>query len=70
MRIYIKLDQLFVNNVRGLCGTYNYKSSDDFSLPSGIVESEVNEFVNAFKLSDICVTPIQRDTCEIFVAVS
>src|SRR5579871_1147003 len=39
IRAYIRLDPLFVNNTRGLCGTYDFNSQNDFLTHISIVET-------------------------------
>ncbi len=69
LRIYVKLDPFYTQNTRGLCGTYNYKSVDDFALPIGIAATEINEFVDAYKTDDTSITPPQVEPCEENIAV-
>jgi hypothetical protein len=68
-RVYIRLDQRYIGNVRGLCGTYNFKSSDDFTPPNGIVESDVYSFANSYKLDLSCNSPNQHSPCEQHISV-
>lgn len=69
VRIYITLDPMYIDNVRGLCGTFNFKSSDDFLPPSGFIESDVFSFVDSYKTDISCETPKQNQPCENFIAV-
>ena len=70
LRIYISLDQIFVENTRGLCGTFNYNSKDDFLIPNGFIELDVESFVGSYKLDGSCRTPKQTSPCQVFIAVS
>lgn len=70
MRAYIRLDPIYMDNVRGLCGTYNGKSSDDWSPPNGVPESDVVAFADSYKIDAFCETLKQIKPCEMFVAVS
>ncbi len=70
MRISIRVGQRFIGNTRGLCGTYNFKSSDDFYPPSGFIESDLFSFVESYKNDPNCNTPIQHSPCEQLIAVS
>jgi hypothetical protein len=69
VRVYIKLDPIYIDNTRGLCGTYNFKSSDDFYPPNGFIESDVVSFTDSYKPDITCLTPIQNQPCENFIAV-
>lgn len=69
-RIYIKLEPIFAYNTRGLCGTFNYKSTDDFLPPSGIVETGIAAFADSYKTEYACSTPKQTNPCEENIAVS
>lgn len=70
IRVYITVDPLFLNNIRGLCGTYNYKSSDDFMPPNGFIESDIISFVDSYKLDESCETPKQIAPCDTFPSVN
>ena len=69
LRVYIQLDTQFIGNTRGLCGTYNFKSSDDFYPPSGFIEADVFSFADSYKNDMGCTTPTQHSRCEHFIAV-
>lgn len=61
---------MFVDNTRGLCGTYNFKATDDFLPPNGFPESKVSSFADSYKIDLDCNTPAQQKPCETFIAVS
>jgi hypothetical protein len=70
MRIYIKLTPHYLNRVKGLCGTYNLQSHDDFKSAYGIVETDVRIFSDSYKLEQQCTTPTQVDPCDLNKSVS
>jgi hypothetical protein len=69
-RVYITLGPSFVNQTRGLCGTYNYITRDDYQTPNGLIETNLIGFADAYKISSTCTTPSQTTTCSLFPAVS
>ncbi|XP_069066851.1 SCO-spondin-like [Pleurodeles waltl] len=52
--VYITLQPVYVDKVRGLCGTYNWNQNDDFTTPEGDVETSVAAFANKFKTTSEC----------------
>lgn len=68
-RIYIKLQPTFVNRVRGLCGTFNYITNDDFLTPNNVIETNLVTFANAYLTSACSVPDQQTDTCLNFPVV-
>jgi hypothetical protein len=70
VRIYIKLEPMYINNTRGLCGTYNFMSSDDFYPPNGFPESDVVSFTDSYKPDITCQTPVQSQPCDNYIAVN
>jgi hypothetical protein len=54
IRVYISLRRNYENKVRGLCGTYTYKSDDDFLTPNGIIEENTETFVNSYRNESTC----------------
>lgn len=69
-QIYIRLEAKYLENTRGLCGTFNYKSSDDFYPPDGFIETNLISFVESYKTNSYCKTPIQNSPCSTFIAVN
>jgi hypothetical protein len=69
-RVYITLGSTFVNQTRGLCGTFNYITRDDYQTPNGLIETNLNGFADAYKVSSTCTTPLQTTSCSLFPAVS
>ncbi|CAF2974554.1 unnamed protein product [Rotaria sp. Silwood2] len=67
-RIYIKLHPSFFNRVRGLCGTFNYITNDDFLTPNNIIETDLLTFANAYLDSSCSIPDQQIDTCFNFPA--
>lgn len=70
MRVYIRLQPIYIGNVRGLCGTYNFKTSDDWMPQNGFVENDLVSFVDAYKQDFACETHPPIKPCEIFIAVN
>lgn len=70
IRAYIRLDPLFVNNTRGLCGTYDFNSQNDFLTHISIVETNIKTFVDDYKTNSICITPSQQNPCDVNANVS
>ncbi|XP_069502497.1 SCO-spondin-like [Ambystoma mexicanum] len=52
--VYITLQPVFADKVRGLCGTYNWNQNDDFTTPEGDIETSVAAFANKFKTNSEC----------------
>ncbi|NXI44218.1 SSPO protein, partial [Galbula dea] len=54
--------------VRGLCGTYNWKQQDEFTTPAGDVENGVTAFANAYRASGHCpaLSPFPLEPCDAF----
>ncbi|CAM4908393.1 unnamed protein product [Rotaria socialis] len=62
-RIYVKLHPSFVNRVRGLCGTFNYITNDDFLTPNNVIETDLVTFANAYLTSSCSISEQQTDNC-------
>jgi hypothetical protein len=61
----------FVNQTRGLCGTFNYITRDDYLTPNRLIETNLIGFADAYKISSTCTTPSQTTTaCNLFPAVN
>jgi hypothetical protein len=60
----------FINQTRGLCGTFNFITRDDYQTPNGLVETNLISFADAYKISQTCTTPLQTTSCSLFPAVS
>lgn len=69
IRVYIRLDPFYVNNTRGLCGTYDFSSQNDFLTHISIVETNIKTFVDDFKTDLTCLTPAQENPCQQYVYV-
>lgn len=70
IRAYITLDPLFIDNTRGLCGTYNFKSDDDFLPPDGFTETNVTAFADDYATELCGEEPDQTPPCETFIIVN
>jgi hypothetical protein len=72
VRAYIRLEPSFVNNTRGLCGTYDFNSQNDFLTHISIVETNIKTFVDDYKTDSVCVTPSQSLPCQqnVFVCIT
>ncbi|KAI3384806.1 hypothetical protein SNEBB_006344 [Seison nebaliae] len=62
-RVHIQLQKDFLGLTRGLCGTFNMNTNDDFLIHTGIVETDLRNFFLSYKhpLPEKCSTVI--DTC-------
>ncbi|CAF1096107.1 unnamed protein product [Rotaria sordida] len=67
-RVYITLGPSFINQTRGLCGTFNYITRDDYQTPNGLIETNLIAFADAYKISQTCNTPLQTTSCSLFPA--
>ncbi len=68
-RVYITLGPSFINQTRGLCGTFNFVTRDDYLTPNGLIETNLIAFADAYKISQTCTTPSQTTACSLFPAV-
>ncbi|KAG6461849.1 hypothetical protein O3G_MSEX012891 [Manduca sexta] len=59
LRVYVKIDSMWQNRVKGLCGNYNGDMRDDFQTPSGggMAESSALIFADSWKLKPTCPKP-------------
>ncbi|KAF6208903.1 hypothetical protein GE061_014645, partial [Apolygus lucorum] len=65
-RISVRLDPKWRGKVKGLCGNYNKDYSDDFTSPSGGLESSLEFFGDSWKIHDYCPRATQvKDTCDL-----
>ncbi|CAH2073181.1 unnamed protein product, partial [Iphiclides podalirius] len=67
LRVYIKLDSIWKNRVKGLCGNYNSDMRDDFQTPSGggFAETSALIFADSWKLKPTCPKPQEvPDHCQ------
>ncbi|XP_043943406.1 von Willebrand factor [Protopterus annectens] len=60
-RLTLKLSPTYKGLTSGLCGNYNGNQGDDFRTPSGLVEVQVEDFGNAWKLSGECLDVTKQD---------
>ncbi|KAK7929826.1 hypothetical protein WMY93_006221 [Mugilogobius chulae] len=66
-RLYLQLDQRWLQDTVGLCGTFNGNSQDDFLSPSGMIESTPQLFGNGWRVSSACAVSLstpQIDPCD------
>ncbi|KAM4037233.1 von Willebrand factor [Anomaloglossus baeobatrachus] len=61
-KLIIKLSPVFAESTSGLCGNYNGNQGDDFLTPSGLVETNVEDFGNSWKLNGDCADLVKQDT--------
>ncbi|XP_021374155.1 SCO-spondin-like [Mizuhopecten yessoensis] len=53
-RAYITVPPTFVNKTQGLCGTYDFKQSNDFLTREGDIETSETNFGNRWKVNPTC----------------
>ncbi|XP_042638720.1 otogelin [Orycteropus afer afer] len=54
LRLYLQVDQRWVEDTVGLCGTFNGNTQDDFLSPVGVPESTPQLFGNSWKTLSAC----------------
>ncbi|XP_022121224.2 hemocytin [Pieris rapae] len=67
LRAYVKLDSMWRNRVKGLCGNYNGDTRDDFQTPSGggLAETSPLLFADSWKLKATCPKAVEvTDHCK------
>ncbi|XP_050345304.1 hemocytin [Nymphalis io] len=67
LRVYVKVDSMWQNRVKGLCGNYNSDMRDDFQTPSGggFAETSPLIFADSWKLKTTCPKPLEvTDHCK------
>ncbi|XP_050572817.1 LOW QUALITY PROTEIN: SCO-spondin-like [Cygnus atratus] len=66
--VYITLQPVFANKVRGLCGTYNWDQGDEFTTPAGDVEVGIAAFANKYRVSSACpvLGPVPFEPCSTY----
>jgi hypothetical protein len=64
IRLYITLGTQFQNKVRGLGGTFNYQTQDDFLAANNILEMNLVQFADSYKIDHTVGTPAQTDPCD------
>lgn len=52
LRVYVTLENEFIGNTRGLCGTYNFRDDDEFLPPRGFPETEASNFAEAYQVEE------------------
>ena len=53
-RLYIRLKPQWKGYVEGLCGNFNFDSTDEFKTSSGIIEASPDMFGDSWKLHKYC----------------
>ncbi|KAM4676803.1 von Willebrand factor [Discoglossus pictus] len=61
-KILVKVSPMYSGATSGLCGNYNGNQGDDFLIPSGLVETNVEDFGNSWKLNADCTDLVKQDT--------
>ncbi|XP_052508940.1 otogelin [Budorcas taxicolor] len=67
LRLYLQVDQRWVEDTVGLCGTFNGNTQDDFLSPVGVPESTPQLFGNSWKTLSACsplVSGSPLDPCD------
>ncbi|XP_004621722.2 otogelin [Sorex araneus] len=68
LRLYLQVDQRWVEDTVGLCGTFNGNTQDDFLSPVGVPESTPQLFGNSWKTLSACSPPVSGtplDPCDV-----
>ncbi|XP_069325765.1 otogelin [Eulemur rufifrons] len=68
LRLYLQVDQRWVEDTVGLCGTFNGNTQDDFLSPVGVPESTPQLFGNSWKTLSACsplVPGSPLDPCDV-----
>ncbi|XP_010613449.1 otogelin [Fukomys damarensis] len=68
LRLYLQVDQRWVEDTVGLCGTFNGNTQDDFLSPVGVPESTPQLFGNSWKTLSACsplVPSSPLDPCDV-----
>ncbi|XP_049636632.1 otogelin [Suncus etruscus] len=68
LRLYLQVDQRWVEDTVGLCGTFNGNTQDDFLSPVGVPESTPQLFGNSWKTLSACsplVSGTPPDPCDV-----
>ncbi|XP_010828966.1 PREDICTED: otogelin [Bison bison bison] len=68
LRLYLQVDQRWVEDTVGLCGTFNGNTQDDFLSPVGVPESTPQLFGNSWKTLSACsplVSGSRLDPCDV-----
>ncbi|KAI5934970.1 Mucin-6 [Manis javanica] len=60
-QVYITVGPQFRDQTRGLCGTFNGDTTDDFMSSTGIVEGTAALFVDSWRAGN-CPTALERET--------
>eukprot|EP00079_Xenopus_tropicalis_P024591 XP_012817353.1 PREDICTED: mucin-2-like [Xenopus tropicalis] len=67
MQLYITVGLSAMGQLKGLCGNFNYKETDDFQTSGGLVEATASAFANTWKAQPGCQDKIDwlDDPCHI-----
>ncbi|XP_027950071.1 mucin-6 [Eumetopias jubatus] len=60
-QVYVTVGPQFRGQTRGLCGTFNGDTTDDFMASTGIVESTASLFVDSWRTGN-CPASLERET--------
>ncbi|XP_069765096.1 von Willebrand factor [Narcine bancroftii] len=66
-KVNLKLSSVYMGLTCGLCGNFNGNQGDDFLTPSGLVEPEMVNFGNSWKINGGCtdLKPMHADPCKL-----
>ncbi|XP_032895484.1 von Willebrand factor isoform X3 [Amblyraja radiata] len=66
-KVNLKLGSVYTGVTCGLCGNFNGNEGDDFLTPSGLVEPEMVNFGNSWKINGGCadLKQIHADPCKL-----
>jgi len=59
LSVYVTVEQTYMKQVRGLCGTYTNLLEDELLLPDGSLSTSVTNFANEWR-SDSSVSDIKQ----------
>ncbi|XP_074192196.1 otogelin isoform X1 [Rhinolophus sinicus] len=68
LRLYLQVDQRWVEDTVGLCGTFNGNTQDDFLSPVGVPEGTPQLFGNSWKTLSACSSLVPGsplDPCDV-----
>lgn len=68
-RVYITVEKIYMDKLRGLCGVFNYKTIDDLTSIDNAVEKNIEAFANGYIINSGCTVPQKIDACKSTISV-